>query len=345
MPLVGVARWTDPAWRTEHLAWAEARLAEHGRHVVGDVEARPRPWSAVFRIPTDRGPAWSKANGPGSFHEGPLLEVMARARATGVLLPTAVDVQRRWLLFDDGGATLRSLAAADGRNGDTDLGRWERILADYAALQRRMEQRVDEMLVVGVPDQRPEHVPDTLTRLLEADDVWTRVDAVDRPTAERARERLRQLAPVVADMAAALAASRIAATIDHGDLHGNNIVIGDDGSPRFFDWGDAVVAHPFATLSTTLGSIAHHAGLALDGPELARLRHDYLEAWTDVATRADLTLTAELAIDLGPIGKAAAWARALMGLEPVDMGGFQGWTTGWLADAVSRLERRAAPGG
>ena len=108
---------------------------------------------------------------------------------------------------------------------------------------------------------------------------------------------------------------------------------------RVFDWGDAVVAHPFAVLTTALGSFTYHAGLSLDGPGSARLRDAYTEAWTDRAPRAALARTATLALDLASIGKAAAWERALQGLEPADMGGFHGATAAWLADAVDRLER------
>ena len=54
----------------------------------------------------------------------------------------------------------------------------------------------------------------------------------------------------------------------------------------------------------------------------------------------ELTRAAELAVDLGHIGKAAAWERALRGLEPAAMGGFHDWTAAWLADTVERLERR-----
>lgn len=337
MPLAGIARWTDPDWRTAHLAWADERLAEHGRRRSGDVEARPRPWSTVFRLATDRGVAWSKANGPGSFHEGPLLEVLAGLSESRVLSPMTVDSERGWLLLDDGGATLRTQAAPDGRNGDTDMARWERILPLYADLQRRMEVHVEAMLGVGVPDLRPERLPETLARLLETDDVWARVDAADRTATDVARRRLRDLIPVVAEMAAALAASRIAATIDHGDLHGNNIVIDDDGTPRFFDWGDAVVGHPFQTLTGTLGSIGHHADLDAYGPALHRLRDAYLEAWTDLAPRSELVRLVPLAMDLGHVVKAAAWERAVAGLAPGAMGGHHGATAAWLADVEARL--------
>lgn len=341
MALVGVARWTDADWLAEHLAWAEARLAEVGRRRIGDVEQRARPWSTVLRIPTDGGVTWSKANGPGALHEGPLLRVFAAVGLRGALLPLAVDPARGWLLIEDGGPTLRTLVAADGRNGDTDLGRWERILPAYAQLQRRAKGHVGAMLEAGVPDQRPARFPEALARLVESADVWARVDEADRPGTEVGRGRLAELAPLVADLAAELAASAIPATIEHGDLHGNNIVIGEGGEPRVFDWGDAVVSHPFLTLGGTLGSIAHHAGLGPYGPDLDRIRDAYLEAWTDIAPRSTLARLVPAAMDLGHITKAAAWERAMTGLTPDAMGGHHGATAAWLADLVPRLEFRA----
>lgn len=339
MPLTGVALWTDPDWRTEHLAWAVTRLAEHGRHGDGEPEQRARPWSTVFRIPTDGGVAWSKANGRGPFHEGPLLEVFAAEGETAALLPLAVDAPRVWLLFDDGGPTLRTLVAQDGRNGDTDLGRWERILPVYAALQRRMESQVEALLAAGVPDERPSRLPEVLTRLLDTEAIWSRVDEADRAASEAARRRLGDVVPRVADLVAELAASGIPPTVEHGDLHGNNIVLGGDGlgEPRFFDWGDAVVAHPFLTMTGTLGSIGHHAGIDAYGPDLDRVRDAYLEAWTDIAPRSELLRLIPAAMDLGHVAKAAAWERALAGLEPADMGGHHGATVAWLVDLSVRL--------
>lgn len=339
MPLAGVARWTDSDWRAEHLAWADARLTERGRRASGAPEQRARPWATVFRIATDGTVAWSKANGPGPFHEGALLGVFGDVGAPGALLPLAVDADRGWVLLDDGGPTMRTLLAPDGRNGDADLDRWTRVLPAYAALQRHMEHHVDAMLDAGVPDERPSRLPGILTRLLETDDVWARVDEADRREADAARRRLRALAPVVAGLAAELAASAIPATVEHGDLHGNNIVIGDDGAPRFFDWGDAVVAHPLQTMTGTLRSIGHHAGLDAYATALDRVRDAYLEAWTDIAPRSVLARLVPLAMDLGHIAKAAAWERAVSGLAPAEMGGHHGATAAWLTDLAVRLAR------
>src|SRR5207344_441089 len=101
------------------------------------------------------------------------------------------------------------------------------------------------------------------------------------------RRRLQGARGLVADAVPRLAAIGIAATIQHDDLHGGNIVVGPGGD-RFFDWGDAVVAHPFATLTATFNSIAYHTDRRLDDPVFVRLRDVYTEAWMDVASREAL---------------------------------------------------------
>lgn len=338
MPLSGVATWTDPRWREVHVGWAEARLKELGRRRVGEIEQRAVPWSTVIRIPTDGGIAWSKANGPGSAHEGPLLGVFRGLGETAALLPLAVAPAQPWLLLDDGGLTLRSRAAPDGRNGETDLDAWMRILPVYASLQRRAEQSVEALLAAGVPDLRPAGLPATLARLLDDDAVWSRVDADERDATDLARRRLRDLSPLVDDLAAELAASPIPATIEHGDLHGNNILMGLDGATTIFDWGDSAVAHPFATMTGTFSSIVHHAGLDIFGSDLDQVRDAYTEAWTDLVPRSGLARLVSLAMDLGHIGKAATWERAMTGLSPDQMGGYHGWPAGWLTDLVPRLD-------
>jgi hypothetical protein len=153
--------------------------------------------------------------------------------------------------------------------------------------------------------------------------------------------RLRDMRAWVAAEAAALGGSGIAATVQHDDLHGGNVFVGPAGI-RIFDWGDSVVAHPFATMLGTLNSVARATSTDPEGPVLRRLRDAYLEAWTDVLPRAALDGVLERALDLGRIGKAAAWARALDGLEPERMAGHGDSPALWLADLVERLDRRAA---
>lgn len=90
-------------------------------------------------------------------------------------------------------------------------------------------------------------------------------------------------------------------TLDHNDLHGGNVFPG----PVFFDWGDAVVAHPFASLLVVRRVL---------GPEAyPRARDAYLEVFGDLAPHAELVRTAELAIRVSLVARTLVWKRALAG--------------------------------
>lgn len=340
MNRAGRSAWTDGAFRQRIEDWARARLANSGQRIVGPVEQpHVRPWSTVLRIPTDRGPVWAKALGPGTAHEAPLLAALVAWGTPGIVPPLAVDEERGWVLSPDGGPTLRQ-TRPDG-TGDHDLDAWQRIVREHAALQRSTERRVDDLLAIGVPDGRPATLATTLRALLDDDALWDPdlQEPDDRAAVAAARPRLQALVPWVEASADDLGGSGIAATIQHDDLHGGNIFVGPAGV-RYFDWGDAVVAHPFGTMTVTLNSIAHHAGLEPSHPGLAQVRAAYLEAWTDVASRADLDRLLSVALDLGRIARAAAWLRALEGVPLDEREGHGGAPAAWLADLVERRDRR-----
>ena len=284
-----------------------------------------------MRVPTDGFPVWFKASGPGAAHEGPLLEVFRRRGVEHVLLPLAVHADLPWLLFDDGGPTLRA-TRPDG-TGDHDIAAWERILAEYGPLQRSIEADAarDEMLAAGVPDGRPTRLPGELARLLEDDVAWGRITDDERIAADAARRRLRESLVAVDDAVAELEAAGIAASIQHDDLHGGNILVGPGGD-RFFDWGDAVIAHPFSTLTTTFNSIAHHTGRPPDDPVFERLRDVYTSMWADHLPAPDLARAVALARALGCISKSLAWERNLTWLEPDEMDGHGDAVAGWLME-------------
>jgi aminoglycoside phosphotransferase (APT) family kinase protein len=129
----------------------------------------------------------------------------------------------------------------------------------------------------------------------------------------------------------------IPSSIQHDDFHGGNILVGPAGD-RFFDWGDAVVAHPFSTLTTTFNSIAYHTGRTLDDPVFPPLRDAYAAAWTDLRSAADLARVVDLACVLGCISKALAWERNLSGLDPDEMDGHGGDVAGWLMELDERFD-------
>jgi aminoglycoside phosphotransferase (APT) family kinase protein len=161
------------------------------------------------------------------------------------------------------------------------------------------------------------------------------VEPIDGRGGRSRCSRTQQLS-LIGDLAAELSASSAHATIQHDDLHDGNVLVAA-GSDLFFDWGDAVVAHPFATLTVTFNSIAHKTGLAQDGPEFAQLETAYLDAWSDLGSQSALERAAALARVFGCIARSLAWERALADLPPADMGEDGDAVAGWLMEFSDRL--------
>ena len=270
--------------RDEALAWA----ADNGVTPNGAVsQPRTALWSTALRIPTADGVVWLKEGGAGTSYEAGLVRALVTFGTPHLLTPLAIDVERGWLLLPDGGQTLRSLL-----DRDPDLAHWDRVLPKYAELQRHTERRV----LPGVPDHRPERMPQVLAELLETLPVGP-------------REELTALQPRFAQWCDELATCGIAATLQHDDLHDNN-VFSNGVIDRFFDWGDADLAFPFTSLLVTMRS----ARTRWPDADLARLRDAYLEAWTDTHSRTELELLTLLATRVGKVGRAHSWVRALSGV-------------------------------
>ncbi|MCG5440523.1 phosphotransferase [Micromonospora foliorum] len=295
--------WSGEQWQTQARSWVDEQLTRAGRRVTGPVEPRVRPWSLVWRVPTDGGPVWFKANNPGTVHEAALIATLARLTPERVLTPIAVDPERGWSLLPDGGESLRDLL---GR--DPDLTHWEQALPGYAALQLATAAHADELVASGVPDHRPEVLADLFVELL--DDRASLLLGAEEGLNPEVYDRLRAEVPSYAERCRRLAGFGIPATVQHDDLHDGNVFAGPGGY-RYFDWGDASVAHPFGTLLVTLRSIGHARKLAADDAQLVRLRDAYLEAWTDRYDRRTLVEAADLAIGLGPVSRSLSWRRAL----------------------------------
>jgi Phosphotransferase enzyme family len=342
---------TPFAWRTEPAqacwdavgAWVREVAERRGIVPAGEpVQFHAAPWSTVARVPTGAGPLWFKANGPGSAYEPALLDALGRWQPAWVVPPVAVDPGRAWSLSPDGGRTLRAhLGAGSGTPGSGPrapgsgsggsgawAARWADLLGEYGRLQRSLADRVDDMLALGVPDLRPARLPARLDELLADPAVRTGVSADQH-------ERLSRLRPRYADWCAELAAGAVPASVQHDDLHDANVFVSDRGY-RFFDWGDASVAHPFGSLLVALRVAAYRFDLPPGDPALHRLREAYLEPWDGAGghTRAELVRLSELAVRVTKVSRALAWRKALLGVPADLVGDYADSVPGWLAELL-----------
>jgi hypothetical protein len=320
------AVWSTANWRRVALAWVAERLAEHGLSIVGDVDQRIRPWATVIRVPTAHAVVWFKASAPATAYEAGLMSVLLRVAPEHVLRPLGLDVERGWLLLPDGGPTLRDELGDDP--GERRWARWEQVVPQYAELQRASAAARDDLLVVGVPDMRPQRLPSALVGLLDTAEVT-----------DDLRARIEARLPELTVRCDELAGSPLPAAAQHDDLHDGNVLVSGPAF-RFFDWGDSSLGHPLASLIITRSSLARQTGAAVHGPEITRVRDAYLEAFTDLATRVDLERELALVEYVSIVARAAAWARALQGATSEERAQWEGAITACLdalADEAPRM--------
>ena len=319
----GIATWRDPRWRTGALEWATGQLALAGLETDGEPEQpHVRTWSTAFRLPLrGGGAAWLKSVGPGSAQEPVLAGALGAWVPEHVLVPLAVEPARRLLLLPDGGRTLRASGAG--------LPSWEAMLQAYARLQFEVVPHAGALLALGVPDTRPERLPDLVDDLLADDGA----QLVGRPGGldPDVRRRLTAGRDDVARACLDLARGGVPATVQHDDLHDGNVFV-TDGGYRFFDWGDATVSHPFLSLLVALRMAAGALGLPAGDPALGRLRDAYLEPWTTVGTARELRRQCDLALLVAPLARALTWRRILRGVHPDERGEWAGSVPGWTAE-------------
>ncbi|MFI8347906.1 phosphotransferase [Streptomyces sp. NPDC085596] len=293
-----VTPWEQATWRGAVFDWVEGQLTAHGLRLSGVSRVRVRPWSVSMRIPVAGGaPVWFKANPPASLFEGPLTAALSRWVPEHVLRPLAVDAGRGWSLLPDGGPLFREV------RGDVPPRAWEELLTGYARMQRALVPRADELAGLGVPRVRVTEVPASFDRLRAAN------GSLDPDQ----RARLDALRPRLVDWCAELASFGVPDSLDHADLHEGQLFHPGPGRFTYFDWGDSVVSHPFASLRVPALRACERYG-----PEvLPRLRDAYLEPWTDIGlSAAELRRAVRLAWRLGALGRARSWSRLFPSAAP-----------------------------
>ncbi|MEV6087524.1 phosphotransferase [Streptomyces parvulus] len=127
-----------------------------------------------------------------------------------------------------------------------------------------------------------------------------------QPAGRSRTARLRELRPRLPDWCAELASLGVPDSLDHADLHDGQVLRPRPGRFTFFDWGDALVSHPFAGLTVPARRAREDHGPGI----LPRLRDAYLEPWTGAGrSTADLRRAVSLAWRLSALGRAAAYGR------------------------------------
>ena len=308
-----VAVWTSSDFIESARTWVAAQLGPGGIRLTGEwQQTHARVWSSTIRFETTAGRVWFKVNGPGTAYEAKLvalLDELCPGLASQLL---AYDDALAWSITRDGGPMLRSKTKPDGL-----LGYWGRLLPRYGEAQLALAADRSRMLACGAPDRGPVQLPLEFDRLL--DKLASQPIEQGGLTRQQAAT-LERVLPAYEGRCAELAASPIPDSLQHDDLHSNNVgwpgEMADLSSVRIIDWGDASIGHPFGTMLATLNSIAFEAGVPGDGRQfhdsrLLRLRDAYLEPFSSLCGVEELRWLVGLARSTGCVTRALAWERAL----------------------------------
>lgn len=293
--------WTSAVWGTQEFA---DELRAFVTDAVGEPavleQVKVRPWATVWRVVADGATYYAKQNCPGQAHEAALLTALSRISPARVVPVVAADPARDLLLTADLGETIQA------RGGDHDVDLWCRIAQEAAQLQREVAPHLADLpLTVLLPDCSTTYVGDAVGRLgaLPAGDVRRLPDDV--------AERLRALLPTIERWSDQVAALDLPVTVNHNDLHANNVVAGADGALRFFDFADAVAAEPLGALLIALNISAHELGAGPDDLRLRRIADAALEVWSDRAPMRALRAALPAALQLARLAKVESWRRCL----------------------------------
>jgi Phosphotransferase enzyme family len=317
--------WATEEFRERLRTWCES--------VVGPVtdmrQQKLRGWATVWRVETSDGAWFAKQNCPGQQIEAPLMALLSRLVPDRVVPVTAVG--DGFLLTPDQGEVFYETA------GD-DLENWLRLARDAALLQRELVPHRAELAAAGMTELRPDEGADYLSARIEQ---YAALPADDpRVLAPDVASRLRAHLPVVRRWAAEVAGLGLPLTLNHNDLHENN-VFDVDGRLRFFDFGDALVTEPLGVLLIPLNILAEKLGADGDDLRLWRAADAALEMWSDLVPMPELRAALPAALSLGRLGRVESWVRCLPSLPDAELAEWGHVAAAWLGtlDADPPLSR------
>ena len=331
LPLVqaneGELQWTRAEWLGAVHEWIRSELAILDLSTVGHIEqSHVRPWSTVLHVPTKQGLVWFKASTPALAHEARVIEVLARTRPDNVPRLLATDRATGWMLQADSGPRL-----SDRMRDRSDAPRFEGALGAYAELQLDVARSSADLIEAGAFDRRLEVLPLEFEELLENPDAL-KLGSQGGITADELSD-LRSRAPRMRALCSELAALGIPETIQHDDLSDADVAMNDHGY-RFFDWGDACVAHPFFAPFIALRVLSMKFDLEPSAPELKRLSTAYLEPWSEFGSRAELEHAYEIAQQLAGVCRTLTWHRTLVSLGSTYQDPEGDPVVGWLREVL-----------
>ena len=320
--------WASPSFEAELGDWVAEALDAKGVGVVALERVLLRPWSTVWRARGSDGvDYWAKQNCEHQKFEARLLRALDELSPDKVVPVVAIDPDRGFHLVPDQGRVLAETMATD------DVDAWCRVVAHAMSLQRDVTGAEDRLAAAGITTMRTAEAADYVAVRTEQLNALPVGDPRRLPDDDA--YALQGLGPMVLEWVERLAVLSLPETLVHNDLHANNVFATPDGRLRFFDFGDAVLAHPLSALMIPLNILAHRFEAANDDARLRKVADAGLEVWSDVVPSTELRSALPAALQLGRLGRAESWLRVCATLTDDELVEYGDAAPYWLASLRS----------
>ncbi len=160
----------------------------------------------------------------------------------------------------------------------------ENILYQYAKIQRQTEDKLDELLTLGLQDWRLAHFATKFSNLSECDVLLRQAGLTDDE-----QSVLKNLNSYVSDLCDVLLQYELPATISHCDFHPGNVIYNSVSKEMtIIDWGESVISHPFFLCFCFLWNLNYHFNTDNNTESIKRYQQSFLKAWQDLCDEKTL---------------------------------------------------------
>jgi hypothetical protein len=300
--------YAEPGGPSRDLAWADARLEDHGLVRTGRAQ-QVRTWnlSSLWRIPIHGGLVWLKCVPPFFAHEGAVLDRLRDGPVPRLL----AHQPGRVLMLDIPGEDLY------GAQVPTLL----TLVSMLVSLQTEWCGREDELLALGMPDWRGDPLTEAIESVVRR--TWPALGSEDRRALTGLLERLPR-------RFASLSECGIPDSLVHGDFAPGN-ARGREDAIVLLDWGDCGVGHPLLDMSAFVDRIPSEF--------VAQIKSHWTAAWRQAIAGSDPTRAAEILEPIAAARQAIIYQSLLDGIEPSEQPYHRADPAVWLHRAAELTRR------
>lgn len=300
--------------------WAEERLIALGYVIKNRPETILKlPYSNVLRFLTESGAVYLKETPEALSIEPKIIRLISERYHGRVPLIIDSNEDLNCFLMKDAGTPLRDFLKD---NFQVEL--LCQSIKKYTEIQKDSIADVLEFLSLGVLDWRLNRLPELYNDMITQEELlFTNGISQDELNV------LQEMRTVCASLCEILSEYSIPQTINHCDLHDNNILIENNlKTETIIDWGETVISFPLFSLISFLSTSAFRYSLKESDSAFIELRDAALENWLSFANSHILLEAMLIAKKLWPIYSALGYHRLMVSSNMnMDQDNLKNWFT------------------